>query len=442
MSKKKKSKNAVINSPSPTEEISDNIIDFYKSFKPNSDKNIPFPTNFTIEPRIFIEKNVFQEIQNHSTETKDVELCGVLIGELRYDNFGNYLYICGSIRGEKAINSGVNVSFTSETWDYIHEVKEEKYNNYSIIGWYHTHPGFGIFLSDMDKFIQDNFFNLSYQIALVVDPKSSQNGIFTWQEGKIRPLKNCWVGNDYIPLTIGTVGGEETFINTQETIKNDNQNNHFQNFNDNSNFEYKTNNNSFKQAFNYLLCFTLAFVLANIFYAIYTYNYINYFSNKTSQAETREILTQWSTDYSIAKDLNAISDYLNSKLKTFEQISSPSVSISSIQELTKDINTYIKYISNNYSEKQKSYTELIKKIAERNIETQINSEKEIKDLKHMVANSLLIQIEPYLNSLSAQPINKGRIEEAKKVLEKIVSISSEEEKNKIIKNYYWIFNNN
>ena len=110
----------------------------------------------------------------------------------------------------------MNVSFTYETWDYINEVKDEKYSNYSIIGWYHTHPGFGIFLSGMDKFIQDNYFNMPYQVALVVDPKASTNGIFAWQDGKIRSLKNCWIGDNVVALTTGTVGGEETFVETNE----------------------------------------------------------------------------------------------------------------------------------------------------------------------------------------------------------------------------------
>ena len=102
-------------------------LDFNKSFTPEPDKNIPFPAPYKTEPRVYIEEEVYKEIQAHSKETTSVELCGVLIGEVRFDVSGNYLYICGSIRGEKAKNSGVNVSFTNETWDYIHEVREEKY---------------------------------------------------------------------------------------------------------------------------------------------------------------------------------------------------------------------------------------------------------------------------------------------------------------------------
>ena len=108
-----------------------NGLDFQRGFKPESNKNIPFPASYPIETRIFFEENVFEEIQKHSSETTSVEVGGVLIGEARFDNLGNYLYICGSIRAENTKNTDVSVTFTSETWDYIHEIKDKNYPNHS-----------------------------------------------------------------------------------------------------------------------------------------------------------------------------------------------------------------------------------------------------------------------------------------------------------------------
>ena len=66
----------------------------------------------------------------------------------------------------------------------IHETLETKYPGKKIVGWYHTHPGFGIFLSGMDLFIQNNFFNQPWQIATVYDPKAEEEGTFIWRGGK------------------------------------------------------------------------------------------------------------------------------------------------------------------------------------------------------------------------------------------------------------------
>ena len=49
-----------------------------------------------------------------------------------------------------------------------------------MVGWYHTHPGFGIFLSGMDQFIHQNFFTQKWHIALVLDPIAKSGGFFCW----------------------------------------------------------------------------------------------------------------------------------------------------------------------------------------------------------------------------------------------------------------------
>src|SRR5439155_15730472 len=41
-----------------------------------------------------------------------------------------------------------------------------------------------IFLSGMDLFIQDNFFNLPWQVAFVYDPLGKDEGMFIWRHGK------------------------------------------------------------------------------------------------------------------------------------------------------------------------------------------------------------------------------------------------------------------
>jgi proteasome lid subunit RPN8/RPN11 len=108
----------------------------------------------------------------------------VLVGNVFQDEQGPYLHIEASIRGQHAGNLAAQVTFTGETWSHIHDQMEKHHAGRSILGWYHTHPGFGIFLSAMDLFIQDNFFNLPWQVAHVYDPVADDEGMFVWQAGK------------------------------------------------------------------------------------------------------------------------------------------------------------------------------------------------------------------------------------------------------------------
>ncbi len=67
--------------------------------------------------------------------------------------------------------------------------------NARIVGWYHSHPDFGIFLSERDCFIHEHFFSAPGQVAYVVDPVRGLEGMFAWHEGKPAPLPHFWVGN-------------------------------------------------------------------------------------------------------------------------------------------------------------------------------------------------------------------------------------------------------
>ena len=130
------------------------------------------------------KRDVLDRIHEHGRDNDKVEICGVLIGNVYTDAMGPYLYITGMIKGDAASSHAAQVTFTAETWQHIQDVMDKEHPHDKIVGWYHTHPGFDIFLSGMDLFIQDNFFNLPWQVAFVYDPVGEKEGLFVWRRGK------------------------------------------------------------------------------------------------------------------------------------------------------------------------------------------------------------------------------------------------------------------
>jgi proteasome lid subunit RPN8/RPN11 len=54
------------------------------------------------------------------------------------------------------------------------------------LGWYHSHPGLGVFLSGTDIFSHSSFFaSEPWYIAVVIDPVSREFGAFSWDHGEI-----------------------------------------------------------------------------------------------------------------------------------------------------------------------------------------------------------------------------------------------------------------
>ena len=156
---------------------------------------LEFPGGKEQEFRIFFAPEVHEQIWKHGRDDMTVEICGVVVGTWGCDVQGPFVTITASIRGEAAGSRVAEVTFTHETWSKINAEMDSKYADRSIVGWYHTHPNFGIFLSDRDRFIQENFFSGPGQIAFVVDPIRKQEGVFVWREGKTAPAPHYWVGN-------------------------------------------------------------------------------------------------------------------------------------------------------------------------------------------------------------------------------------------------------
>ena len=138
----------------------------------------------TSQYQAIIRRNALDAIHGHGKSITSVEVCGVMVGNVYQDKYGPYLYITGAIRGDRASGRASQVTFTAETWSAIQAVMDREYPEDRIVGWYHTHPAFGVFLSGMDLFIQDHFFNLPWQVAFVYDPIGGDEGMFFWREGK------------------------------------------------------------------------------------------------------------------------------------------------------------------------------------------------------------------------------------------------------------------
>ncbi len=135
-----------------------------------------------------IKESSSQFILNYSMSDTSQELGGVLLGNC-IEKSGKYR-VCVEVAIEARYTeaSKGSVTFTHQTWDYINQIRDEKYPQYKIVGWFHTHPGFGIFLSGHDKFIHQNFFNLPWQIAYVVDPLAGKHGFFGWHNNNIAEI--------------------------------------------------------------------------------------------------------------------------------------------------------------------------------------------------------------------------------------------------------------
>jgi proteasome lid subunit RPN8/RPN11 len=142
-------------------------------------------------PAVHVNGEVLRQIRQHARSSNKTEVCGVLIGS----EDENALAIEARIPGINAAQAGTHVTFTQDTWEHIYKIKDREYPTHRIVGWYHSHPGFGVFLSDHDTFIHKNFFSSPLQVAWVYDPHSDEEGCFGWVGHRLERLSDITVSD-------------------------------------------------------------------------------------------------------------------------------------------------------------------------------------------------------------------------------------------------------
>lgn len=116
--------------------------------------------------KIRISESVMKSVEEHCYSNLEAEVGGMFFGDMS----STVTQIEGFIPATKAAAEQISLTFTHEVWDDILNQGEKFFPGKSIVGWYHTHPNFGLFLSDYDQFIQRNFFGELGHLALVIDP--------------------------------------------------------------------------------------------------------------------------------------------------------------------------------------------------------------------------------------------------------------------------------
>ena len=134
--------------------------------------------------KISISNEIMEKIEEHCFSEVSHEVGGFLVGVIGEDK----TEIKGVIVSTKAQSQRTSLTFTHEAWDEAYQALAAEFPNLNLVGWYHSHPGFGVFMSEYDAFIQQNFFGTTGQLALVIDPLAGRRGWFKWGNEKIKDL--------------------------------------------------------------------------------------------------------------------------------------------------------------------------------------------------------------------------------------------------------------
>jgi proteasome lid subunit RPN8/RPN11 len=136
--------------------------------------------------QLLVIESAIHQLKTHLSQDTTKETGGILVGNVSVDSEKSIYHtkITGAIAAPTTIGTRSTFRFTSHCWTAILKEQKERYPQTQIVGWYHSHPNFGVFLSGVDLDTQGVYFNQPWHIAVVYDPIRDEIGFFCGAKGE------------------------------------------------------------------------------------------------------------------------------------------------------------------------------------------------------------------------------------------------------------------
>ena len=135
--------------------------------------------------QVYVLADVYNQVWEHVQSSPNIESGGVLVGYpfKVSDQSITFVIIAGAIP-QSSNNRGIaHFTVGPEEVAVTRTLQEQKFPGLITVGWYHSHPGHGVFLSQQDMVIVRSIYNLPWHLALVVDPKRGEAAFFFGPNG-------------------------------------------------------------------------------------------------------------------------------------------------------------------------------------------------------------------------------------------------------------------
>jgi len=134
--------------------------------------------------RIYVEDYVFTFIHQFTQSSSAREKLGILVGRYIESETEPTLFISGAIESKHTVQSPGGVEFSQNSTDYHTEMLDKYFPGLGIVGWVHSQPGYGTYLSNKNySYHRENFIE-PHQVFFVTDPAQRMDAFYLYNEDK------------------------------------------------------------------------------------------------------------------------------------------------------------------------------------------------------------------------------------------------------------------
>jgi proteasome lid subunit RPN8/RPN11 len=130
-----------------------------------------------------LQPGVLDAIQAHVNAAWARKVGGILLGRPVDD----VVMVDGALPARHVEPYAGEIAFSPPVWEEAYAALD-RYPGARIIGWYHSHPGGGVSMSDYDRSLHKTLFGEASNVALVLDPVRGRLGWFGWTLTDLTPL--------------------------------------------------------------------------------------------------------------------------------------------------------------------------------------------------------------------------------------------------------------
>ncbi|HSM56520.1 MAG TPA: Mov34/MPN/PAD-1 family protein [Candidatus Sulfomarinibacteraceae bacterium] len=140
------------------------------------------------ETNVLLHPSAIEAIRAHTLSDNSSEVGGVLLGEAYAHHDKVYVEVTAALPVVSDDYGPIHFTFNADAWSQAHRDKASRFPELDIVGWFHTHPGLGVFFSADDVVVHSAAFVMPWHVALVIDPSHAETAVFGWVGGEISPL--------------------------------------------------------------------------------------------------------------------------------------------------------------------------------------------------------------------------------------------------------------
>ena len=119
---------------------------------------------------VFVQEAAWQQTFDHAAANQHVEIGGLLLGEYYQDGSQQFVIVMQALPATLNDSYGGALVFTHRALIALDHEREQKFPELLVIGWYHSHPNFGIFYSAIDAHSHQTQFQAAH-------PRSADAGL-------------------------------------------------------------------------------------------------------------------------------------------------------------------------------------------------------------------------------------------------------------------------